>query len=256
MTAAARLLAGQGALGMTVVQVIALLPALAVVLAERGLPALWVFLVAAAVALFWDAVFWRVRNGAPGAGGITTAMIFAVLTPADVAVWQVAVVVSLGAVVGELVFGGRGFGFLNAAAVSLALLLFSFPGTALPEPTLALALATVPGAALLLIMGVLSWRVVVTSLLVLWLAVGMDEIVAVAIIAAFPLVFLVGDPVAAASTNAGRVAYAILAGALIWIFGLDVQAVVFASLLASIFAPLADYFAIRANALQRGLRHG
>ena len=76
---------------------------------------------------------------------------------------------------------------------------------------------------------------------------------------AFGLVFLIGHPVAAAATNAGRWIYGALAGGLIALFsqgGTDfAEAVVFASLMASIFAPLIDHLVGLGHAARRRRRH-
>jgi len=79
---------------------------------------------------------------------------------------------------------------------------------------------------------------------------------------AFGLVFLIGDPVAGASTQLGRWVFGVLAGLLIVVFdtmaGPDVAtaAIVFASLLASLFAPLIDHFAVALIVRRRRIAHG
>ena len=83
-----------------------------------------------------------------------------------------------------------------------------------------------------------------------------------AVTVAFGVVFLIGDPVAGASTNPGRWAFGILAGLLIVLFdtangpAIAPAAVVFASLLASVFAPLIDHVAVVLIVRRRRLRHG
>lgn len=257
-------LAGQGATGVTVLQALALLPPLGVALVQRGPAAVILFVVALAIALAGETLFCRLRHRPQTVNGVTTAMIFATLAPPDLAVWQIGLVIGLGVVVGELIFGGRGFGFLNAAAVALALLVFSFPGTALPAPDVWIALATIPGAALLLATGVISWRLGLPAFLVVAALGGAASdsaaLTILAVALAYPAVFLLSDPAAAATTNHGRLAHGALAGLLIHVFdgvpgaAIAPEAVVFAALLASIFAPLLDHLAILWNAWRRRLR--
>lgn len=264
MTAGWATLAGHGAAGVTGLQALALVFPLGVVVFERGGAAAAVLIAALATALAWETLFCRVRKRPQTFNAVTTAMIFAIMAPADLPFWQIAVVVSLGTIIGELIFGGRGFGFLNAGAVSLALLVFSFPGTPLPMPGSALALATVPGAALLLASGVISWRIGVAALVVLAVLgspfAEPSMITELGVAIAVPLVFLVSDPAAAATTNHGRIAHGVLAGFLISVFdtlpgaGVSPDAVIFAALLASIFAPLLDHFAIEWNTWRRRAR--
>ena len=252
-----------GVTGATTAQVLALLAPFAVTLMQNG-PAQGMILAAAlAIVIFWEGLFGLLRHQMISMHGLTTALIVSVLVPPDLPLWQLGIALSLGVILGELIFGGRGFGFLNPATVSLSLLLFSFPQASLMEPTPALAIATLLGAALLLYLGLISWRVILGAGLavVTLLAVQQQAVDAqgLATALAFGLVFLICDPNAAASTNPGRWAYGILTGALIILFSvgqlpLPTDAVVFAALLASVFAPLIDHLVILADAARRRSR--
>ena len=78
----------------------------------------------------------------------------------------------------------------------------------------------------------------------------------------FGILFLVGDAVCAAATRAGRWMYGVLAGALLVLLsptpgqGISVDSVVFAALLASVFAPLIDQAAIAFNIWRQRHRYG
>ncbi len=242
---------------VTLTQSAALLPPVLVALAARGPAMLTVLATALAVTLFWELTFAQVRKRDITWHGLATALIVTAMLPGDTAPLQLGIALSLGVVLGELVFGGRGFGFLSPAAASLAFLSFSFPGAILAETGGWVAFATLPGAALLLVTGLISWRVLAAAVLAFAAAAAaldtaLSPVEAAAML--FGLVFLTCDPVASAATNGGRWLYGALAGGLIAVFGgsgPDPAALVFATLLASIFAPLLDHLVVLAHARRR-----
>lgn len=257
----AELIHHRGLHAVTALQVAALAPPLVIALGERGFHSFQILVAAAITALVWETAFALLRKQTLGLHGLTTAMIVTVFAPADLPLWQLSVAVTLGVVLGELVFGGRGFGFLSAAAASLALLSISFPGLELAAASEAVAVAALPGAVLLMAAGLLSWKIVLAVPAGLVLAslvagVALDPFTAFVALA-FGLVFLIGDPTAAASTGPGRWAYGLLAGALIVLFGGPVApaAIVSAAVLASVFTPLIDHLAVLASAGIAGRRH-
>jgi Na+-transporting NADH:ubiquinone oxidoreductase subunit B len=217
-------------------------------------------LVALLVAVGWDYVFAKLRHRRFQPFGITTAMIFALFAPVDIPLWHLVVVLSLGCGIGELVFGGRGFSFASPATVSLALLLLALPGVVLRAPTEAMALSCLPGAALLLATGLLSLRTVFAFAVTLGALFGvaaMPDALALACAVSVSLLFLVSDPTTGAVTGPGRLAHGAFAGGLVWVFGGSgagippPDALVFAALLASLFAPLLDHIAIALTASRR-----
>ncbi len=245
--------------GVTLSQTLALmLPAVAVAW-SAPLQFVALFLVAVVAALAWEVLFCLVRKRGLSFHGITTALIVTILCPPDLAYWQLILAISLGVVLAEQVFGGRGFGFLSPATVVLSLLMISFPQVELPIPGAMLGLATVPGAVLLLLMGLVCWRVMlgagVAAGVLLSIGGPLTDPGAVAATLAFGLVFLVCDPTASSTTRAGRWLYGVLAGGLFVNFSqgaiLPFEAMVFAALLASIFAPLLDRLVILAHAYRR-----
>ena len=248
---------------VTLVQAVALVPPVVTAVALRGTPVLAVLSVAIAVALVSELLFSAARGRAHGWHGITGALIVSVMAPPDLPLWQPGIATAFGIIFGELVFGGRGFGFLNAGAAALAFLVFSFPGVVLLGGEAWIAAATLPGAALLLWHGLVAWQVLIAAIAgfaVAMLAGGAAiEPAAGSAALFFGLVFLIADPLAAAATPAGRWIYGVLAGGLIVLFAsfepvVAQAAMVFAALLASLFAPLIDQIVIRvmAQRISRG----
>ena len=215
--------------------------------------------------LLWSFVFSVLRKSTFQWHSLISALIFVLLLPVATPVWQLVISLSFGLVFGDLIFGGRGRGFLNAAVVGLAFLLFSFPETepesVAPQVAIAAGLASV----LLLAYGVLSWRIVAAfglciAVLVPFLPASADLQNLQSATVILGLVFLIGDPVAGASTHLGRWLYGALAAALVILLGQagtgigSLSSVVFAALLASIFAPLLDQIAVYANVRRRAKR--
>lgn len=253
----------RGVVGITLVQLVALLPPLAVRLWDDLPATLAVLLPALVIALIWDAVFASLRGKPILPLGLTTALVFTILGPVDASPWQLFVVLSIGAVIGELVFGGRGFSFLSAPAVALALWVLSFPSVPLSEPSFVVSIATLPGAVVLLALGLLPWRVclsyLIAVLILVWLLAQSFSLDA-ALLSLFALTFLIADPNASSATGFGRIIQGVLAAMLVAVFsptldgGLSTQALVFAALLASLAAPLIDQGAMAFNAWQRRAR--
>jgi Na+-transporting NADH:ubiquinone oxidoreductase subunit B len=245
--------------------VVALLPTATVAVLEQGTDAAARIAFGWAVVGAWQLLFGFVRGQRLYPIGAVTAVAVVVLAPGDLALWQLVLALSFGTVVGELIFGGWGRNFLGAAVVTLSFLFFSFPDTRHDSASPAIAVACLPAAVGLIIVGVLSWRVVagaIAGLLAVTVAFGADPAVLVPRgTLAFGIVFLIGDPVASAATNPGRWIYGAAAGALAGLFGwggtgIDTpQAIVFAALFASIFAPLIDRGTIVAKALARRRGH-
>lgn len=250
---------------VTAYQALALLPPLLVAVWIRGPEVVAVLVTALIAAIGWEIAVALLRHRSLSAHGVTTALIFAVLAPGEATIWQCALAVSFGAVIAELVFGGRGFGFVNAALAALAFLLFSFPGLTLDGGHLHVALAVLPGAAFLFWRGLLSWRVLLAmpaGLVLAGLAAGRltDPVAAVSALA-FVLVFIVADPLTGAITRPGRLVYGALAGALAVLFQTPTDAapgtgaLAFAALVAAIGAPLIDEILLRLGALIRERRN-
>ena len=237
-------------------------PAVAALLAGGPQFAARLFL-ALVLTLGWQCVFARIQGLRPGLDGVATAALVALLVPAEAPLWQLALGISFGVVIGEQVFGGRGRNFVHPVVAALAFLLFSFtdvdyragPDIALP--------ALVPALVLLLFSGQASGRLLLAAFGAMALAVwaqGNDHPAAVLLSGAIgcAILFLAADPVCSAATDAGRWAQGILTGLLIGLFsqaGSAFGAAIFAILLSSIFAPLIDYLVVAVHVKRRARRH-
>lgn len=87
-----------------------------------------VFLVCNLVGGFWEVLFAIVRRHEVNEGFLVTGMLFPLILPPGIPLWQVAMGISFGVVLGKEVFGGTGRNFLNPALVARAFLFFAYPG--------------------------------------------------------------------------------------------------------------------------------
>jgi len=277
-----------------------------------------IYIVTLAAGGFWEVVFASVRNHEVNEGFLVTSFLYSLILPATTPLWQVALGISFGVVIGKEVFGGTGKNFLNPALVGRAFLYFAYPlqlsGAAAWVPvdgyTAATALAVTAsegmsgllasgltysqafigqmqgslgetslaaclfGAAVLIYSRIASWRIILsvfagmiipallfsgggdggTPMLEMpwqWhIAVGGF---------AFGAVFMATDPVSAPDTMLGHVIFGLLIGALTWVIRVINPAfpegIMLAILLGNIFAPIIDYFVIRANVRRRVKRN-
>lgn len=86
-----------------------------------------VFLVTNLVGGFWEVIFASVRKHEVNEGFLVTGLLFPLILPATIPLWQVALGISFGVVIGKEVFGGTGMNFLNPALVARAFLFFAYP---------------------------------------------------------------------------------------------------------------------------------
>jgi len=136
------------------------------------------------------------------------------------------------------------------------------------------ALACMIGAAILIVTGIGSWRIMLSMLIGGWglsallYGIGSDTNAVFAMPPhwhlvtggfAFGLVFMATDPVSAAQTNVGRWIYGALIGALTVLVRVVNPAypegVMLAILFGNVFAPLIDYFVVQANIKRRAARY-
>jgi Na+-transporting NADH:ubiquinone oxidoreductase subunit B len=73
----------------------------------------------------WEVLFAVVRKHEINEGFLVTGLLFPLTLPPTIALWQVAVGISFGVVVGKEVFGGTGFNILNPALTARAYLFFA-----------------------------------------------------------------------------------------------------------------------------------
>ncbi|MGB0967217.1 MAG: NADH:ubiquinone reductase (Na(+)-transporting) subunit B [Halocynthiibacter sp.] len=75
----------------------------------------------------WEVLFATIRRHEVNEGFLVTSMLFALIMPPDAPLWQVALGISFGVVIGKEVFGGTGKNFLNPALTGRAFLYFAYP---------------------------------------------------------------------------------------------------------------------------------
>jgi Na+-transporting NADH:ubiquinone oxidoreductase subunit B len=270
---------------------------------------------------FWEVLFAIKRGHEINEGFFVTSILFALIVPPTLPLWQAALGISFGVIVGKEVFGGTGKNFLNPALTGRAFLFFAYApqisgdsvwtavdgfsgATALSQiansglPVILSAtgeqltwldaffgrmqgsigevstLAILIGAVILLATRIASWRIMLGVFLGMVLfstllnMVGSDTNPGFAtpwywhlVLGgfAFGMVFMATDPVSASMTNTGK-----------WIFGLLIgfmvvmirvlnpaypEGMMLAILFGNLFAPLIDYFVVKANIKRRIARH-
>ncbi len=262
---------------------------------------------------FWEVLFAMVRGHEVNEGFFVTSILFALICPPDIPLWQVALGISFGVVIGKEVFGGTGKNFLNPALTGRAFLYFAYPAqlsgdavwvavdgyTAATPLSIAASdgmaalqsqvswmdafigaipgsvgetstLAILIGGVILLATRIASWRIVLGvflgmfALSTLFNLVGSDSNPAFAMPwywhlvtggFAFGMIFMATDPVSAAMTNTGKLAFGILIGLMTVLIRVVNPAfpegIMLAILFANLFAPLMDHFVVQANIKRR-----
>lgn len=88
-----------------------------------------IYIVTLAVGGLWEVLFATVRGHEVNEGFLVTSMLYALILPPDMPLWQVALGISFGVVIGKEVFGGTGKNFLNPALTGRAFLYFAYPAS-------------------------------------------------------------------------------------------------------------------------------
>ena len=280
------------------------------------------YIVTMAVGLGWEILFAMIGRHDVNEGFFVTGIVFPLTLPPNIPLWQVAVAISFGVIIGKEIFGGTGRNFLNPALVARAFLFFAYAGSISGDKVWTtvdgfsratpLALATNPtpgeggivglsksgyslldsfigvipgsfgetstiacliGAVFLVIVGVASWRIMLSMTVgamglatMFWLFGGASN-AAFSIGPvwhfvlggfAFGMVFMATDPVSAAITKTGQYVYGFLIGALIIVIRVLNPAYPEGTMLAILFgnccAPLIDWFVVQANIRRRAKR--
>ena len=76
---------------------------------------------------FWEVLFAMKRGHEVNEGFFVTSVLFALTLPPSIPLWQAALGISFGVVIGKEVFGGTGKNFLNPALTGRAFLYFAYP---------------------------------------------------------------------------------------------------------------------------------
>ncbi len=76
---------------------------------------------------FWEVLFATIRRHEVNEGFFVTSVLFALTLPPSIPLWQVALGISFGVVIGKEIFGGTGKNFLNPALTGRAFLFFAYP---------------------------------------------------------------------------------------------------------------------------------
>jgi Na+-transporting NADH:ubiquinone oxidoreductase subunit B len=271
----------------------------------------------------WEVLFAIVRRHEVNEGFLVTGMIFPLILPATTPLWQVALGISFGVVIGKEVFGGTGYNILNPALTARAFLFFGYPAQitgdtvwvpfdptatvdtgsgATPLATAAVSgmaslnhthwlnafwgfipgsmgetstLACMIGAAILLITGVASYRIMVSVVLgTVFMATLLNLIGSntnplfdvpfwwhfVIGGLAFATVYIATEPVTAPHTQKGHWIYGFLIGVMIVIVRVLNPAypdgILVGILLLNLFSPLIDHFIVGAHIKKRRARYG
>ena len=79
------------------------------------------------VGLTWEVAFAVVRKLEVNEGFFVTGLLFPLILPPETPLWQAALAISFGVVLGKEVFGGTGMNFINPALAARAFLFFAYP---------------------------------------------------------------------------------------------------------------------------------
>lgn len=88
-----------------------------------------IYITVFAVGAFWEVLFCIVRGHEINEGFFVTSILFALIVPPSIPLWQAALGISFGVVIGKEVFGGTGRNFMNPALTGRAFLFFAYPAS-------------------------------------------------------------------------------------------------------------------------------
>lgn len=86
-----------------------------------------IYITVFAVGAFWEVLFCLVRGHEVNEGFFVTSILFALIVPPTIPLWQAALGITFGVVIGKEVFGGTGRNFMNPALTGRAFLFFAYP---------------------------------------------------------------------------------------------------------------------------------
>ncbi|EKE72366.1 NADH:ubiquinone reductase (Na(+)-transporting) subunit B [Gallaecimonas xiamenensis] len=76
---------------------------------------------------FWEVLFASIRKHEVNEGFFVTSILFALILPPTIPLWQAALGITFGVVMAKEIFGGTGRNFLNPALAGRAFLFFAYP---------------------------------------------------------------------------------------------------------------------------------
>ncbi|CAI8788488.1 NADH:ubiquinone reductase (Na(+)-transporting) subunit B [Methylocaldum szegediense] len=88
-----------------------------------------IYIVTIVVGGLWEVLFAVVRKHDVNEGFFVTSILYALTLPPNTPLWQVAIGISFGVVIGKEIFGGTGKNFLNPALTGRAFLYFAYPAS-------------------------------------------------------------------------------------------------------------------------------
>ncbi|MCC6697271.1 MAG: NADH:ubiquinone reductase (Na(+)-transporting) subunit B [Candidatus Hydrogenedentes bacterium] len=86
-----------------------------------------IYIMTLAAGGFWEVLFAIVRKHEVNEGFLVTSALFPLVLPPTIPLWQVALGISFGVVLGKEIFGGTGMNIFNPALVARAFLFFAYP---------------------------------------------------------------------------------------------------------------------------------
>jgi Na+-transporting NADH:ubiquinone oxidoreductase subunit B len=86
-----------------------------------------IYIVVFVVGIGWEALFAIVRKHEINEGAFVSTVLFSLSCPPDIPLWQAAMGITFGLVIGKEIFGGTGKNFLNPALTGRAFLYFAYP---------------------------------------------------------------------------------------------------------------------------------
>ncbi|MDR5611724.1 MAG: NADH:ubiquinone reductase (Na(+)-transporting) subunit B, partial [Arsenophonus sp.] len=86
-----------------------------------------IYMVVCLVGGFWEVLFSLLRGHEINEGFFVSSILFALIVPPTIPLWQAALGITFGIVVAKEIFGGTGRNFLNPALAGRAFLFFAYP---------------------------------------------------------------------------------------------------------------------------------
>jgi Na+-transporting NADH:ubiquinone oxidoreductase subunit B len=93
-----------------------------------------VYVVTMVVGLAWEVGFAIVRRHEVNEGFFVTGLLYALILPPAIPLWQAALGISFGVVLAKEVFGGTGMNFVNPALAARAFVFFAYPASMSGDP--------------------------------------------------------------------------------------------------------------------------